>query len=326
MAGAWLCRHLWEHYLYTQDAEFLHNSAWPLMAGSVDFLLDWLVPGPDNYLATCPSTSPENRFKTAEGAVAAVSYSSTMDLAIIRDLFEASLKALELSSYRKDLKPRLEAALAKLPPFRLGPDGRLAEWCEDFAEEEPGHRHVSHLYGLYPAALYTEDPSLLEASRKTLEYRLAHGGGHTGWSCAWLINLWARLKDGEEAKHYIETLLKRSMYLNLLDAHPPFQIDGNFGATAGICEMLVQSQGSSLELLPALPKDWAKGSLKGLRARGGWELALSWEQGCLRSLHISYKGAGLAAKSVQVSYPDASGKRTSKELSPNSEGVFCLEL
>jgi alpha-L-fucosidase 2 len=318
LGGAWLCRHLWEHYLYSCDEHFLVQRAWPLMRESAEFFLDWLVEDAQGFLTTAPSTSPENSFLLPDGNRGSVCRGSAMDLSIIRELFTHCLEAVRILRLQGDsVADGIRSALPRLAPLRIGAQGQVMEWNEDWPEGEHPHRHLSQLFGLFPGAEMTPErsPHLAAAARRSLELR---GDGGTGWSLAWKISLRARLGEGDRAHRLLKRLLVPvahdvretandggGVYPNLLAACPPFQIDANFGSTAGMAEMLLQSHednenGTVVHLLPALPAAWPEGSIHGLCARGGIHVRMEWENGALTAAVLTSTVSG----QVTVRYQD----------------------
>ena len=307
MGGAWLVETLWDHYDYTRDTEYLRNTAYPLMKGAADFLLAWLIPDPHNpnELITAPCTSPEADYITDKGYRGSSFYGGTADLAIIRELFKNTIKGAKALGIDSDYQQQLQAALNRLRPYHIGKRGNLMEWYHDWDDQDWHHRHQSHLLGLYPfhQISVAKTPELAAAATKTLEIK---GDNSTGWSTGWRINLWARLHRADKAYQIYRKLLtyvspevykdskhhSGGTYPNLFDAHPPFQIDGNFGGTAGVCEMLMQCDGEMMNLLPALPQEWQAGEIRGLKARGNYGVSLAWNKGKLTQATITSKNEG----------------------------------
>ena len=322
MGGVWLTSHLWEHYLYTKDTTYLKEYAYPIIKGAATFASEWLIKDKHGQFVSSPSTSPENLYKTPEGYVGATLYGATADMAMIKELFYSYLNASKTLAIQDDFTRKIKFILENLSPYKIGQKGNLQEWYYDWEDQNPKHRHQTHLYGLHPGNHITpyDTPKLAEAAKTTLDIK---GDETTGWSKGWRINLWARLWDGNRAYKMYRELLRYvnpdtaqpnskrgGTYPNLFDAHPPFQIDGNFGGAAGVIEMLMQSNTETIYLLPALPDAWQKGSIKGIKARGGFEIDLDWEQHKLiKSTVSSLKGG-----KTTVSYK---GRKKEIHLNPN---------
>ena len=308
MGGAWLVQTLWDHYDYTRDKEYLRHTAYPLMKGAADFMLDWMIENPKKpgELITAPCTSPEAEYITDKGYQGCSFYGGTADLAILRELFKNTLKGAQILGIDQDYQAKLQEAINRLHPYQIGKRGNLQEWYYDWEDQDWHHRHQSHLLGLHPFNQISLDktPDLAAAAAKTLEIK---GDFSTGWSTGWRISLWARLHRADKSYSMIRKLLNYvhpgnynnpknrpsgGTYPNLFDAHPPFQIDGNFGGTAGICEMLMQCDGETMHLLPALPKEWPAGEIKGIKARGNHEIDLVWNNGKVSKVSITSKNAG----------------------------------
>ncbi len=294
LAGAWMATALWDHYTFTGDERFLRERAWPVLAGACAFLLDILVDDGHGQLVIVPSTSPENSYidPTTRRRIR-ITQGSTYHMTVVREVFDIALRASKILDTAPELRERIAVARAKLPPLRIGGNGTIQEWYRDFEEAEPGHRHMSHLLGLYPFAQITPaNPDLLAGARKMLERRIAHGGGSVGWSRAWMISLFARLLDAGEAHRHVVGLLQQSTHANFFTRESPWQVDCHLGGTAGIAEMLLQSHEGQVHLLPALPRAWPEGSVRGLVARGGFVVDMEWKCGSLTRARILSRNGG----------------------------------
>ncbi len=306
MGLAWLSLHHYEHFLFTMDKVFLQEKCLPLLKKSVEFFDDYLLKTDELWLSG-PSISPENTYISKTGEQGAICMAPTMDSQIIRELCGYYVEGHDILGTEDETVKTAKDIIAHLPKTRLGKDGRILEWYEEYEEVEKGHRHISHLFGLHPGTQITENtPELFEGAKKTLCERLKNGGGHTGWSSAWIINMYARLKDSENAYKYINKMLANSIQDNLLDSHPPFQIDGNYGFVSGIIEMLAQSHNGCIDILPTLPKEWKDGKLSGVRLRGNIFADITWENHTLSELILTSR----EDKTITVKY-----KNTEKTVS-----------
>ena len=327
MGEAWLSLHLFEYFSFTQDFKFLKERAYPVLKQSAIFFSEYLTPTHSGYLVSGPSLSPENTYVTAKGEKGALCMGPSMDTQIIAQVLDACIKSCALLQIDSDFAAKLTEIKAQLPPIEIGKHGQIMEWYEDYEEVEPGHRHISQLFALHPGngITCTKTPALFSAAKTTLQRRLNHGGGHTGWSKAWIINFYARLFDGEAAYQNLRELLSKNVRVNLFDVHPPFQIDGNFGACAAICEMLLQSQEDFIRLLPALPQAWHTGEAKGLCARGGFVLSFTWAEMAITALTIESTAGGVCALAhiAPAAITDSDGEKI--EFCISEDGTLAFE-
>jgi alpha-L-fucosidase 2 len=331
MGGAWLSLHAWDHYAFTLDKDFLRDRAWPILHDASLFFLDYLVDDGSGHLVTGPSISPENRYRLRDGTDHSLTMAPTMDIEIVRELFTRTTEAGRILGENTAFLKQIEDARNKLPPFAIGKHGQLQEWQRDYDEPEPGHRHISHLWALFPGTQISPEhtPDLAKAARVSLQRRLAAGGGQTGWSRAWVVNYWDHLHEGKQAYDSLQVMIRQSTFPNLMDTHPPgvFQIDGNLGAANGMLEALVQSRwmpdAAEIELLPAAPEQWNEGDLQGVHVRGGAVLDLTWQRGKVKTLKMYTKGE----QEIRLIPPQGqsiSSIRTSDgtSLSPGPNGII----
>jgi alpha-L-fucosidase 2 len=334
MGGAWLSLNAWDHYAFTLDKDFLRARAWPILHDASLFFLDTLADDGSGHLVTGPSISPENRYRLPDGTDHSLTMGPTMDIEIVRELFTRTLDAGQILGEDAQFLQQVKDSLGKLPPFAVGHHGQLQEWQRDYDEAEPGHRHISHLWALFPGTQITLDrtPDLAKAARTSLERRLSFGGGQTGWSRAWVVNFWDHLHDGKQAYDSLQVMIRQSTFPNLMDTHPPglFQIDGNLGAANGMLEALVQSRwmpdAAEIDLLPALPQQWGEGSVEGLRVRGGAALTMRWKSGKVESLEL-HTTARVPLRIIPPKSQTIARVTTAagKTISPGSNGTMALQ-
>lgn len=318
-AGAWVCQHIGDHYAYTGDLEFL-KSMYRVLRGSVEFYMDWLIADPQTgKLVSGPAVSPENSFIAPDGSKSQISMGPSHDQQVIWQLFKDFLMASDALGIADAFVIQVSDAQANLAVTKIGSDGRLMEWAQEFPEVEPGHRHISHLFALHPGGQINmeQTPELAAAAKKSLDYRIANGGGHTGWSAAWLVSQYARLQESEQALSSLKVVLSKSTSHNMFGQHPPFQMDANFGATAGIAEMLIQSHAGVIHLLPALPSEWHTGSVKGLKARGDFTIDIEWKNGELVEANITSPNDS----NIRIKYKE---EYFDFEVKGNKQNVFSL--